>query len=358
MNRLSDGLDDGKQGLGETPEWWPALERRIRAVDLVLDTGDDDWSEADEAWSRAMVERIVALPQHAEPQRARWAMVGIPLGAAAAATLALVIALSGAVPTGVTPSAAAAVMPLPLELSAAQESTTEALALVEQALAESEGPAEALRESVSIGWYLKIDGDTMRIEPGPIVPQVVHTWWNEDLSGRIVMSTGDPYYPGRPDEPVQPEEAPPPGTVLHDMVFAPGEFDTAPVVVVGDSIEAMRTVLEANGMEEDASAARTIDVISGVFSHWTLTNAQQRTVLRILAQTDGLEIAGTTRDRAGRDVIVFRAVTRDGSFEQLLLVSAETGRMVGQETTRLRPYGGIPAGTLMSYQLWEVDIDL
>ncbi len=275
--------------------------------------------------------------------------------AAIAALAAILVVVPVTMPGGEPPPAAAAAVPLPLELSEPPGSTAESLALVNEALARSGGPVEALRESTMLGWWVKMDGGSMKIEPGPITTQLVQTRWYEDLSGRIVMSVGESYYADRPGEPVLTEGAPAAGTVLHDVRFAPGEFDTAVPFIVGDSVADMRAVLAAEGLENDADAARTIDVISGLLSDWTLTNSQQRALFDILQDKGGIEVAGETRDRAGRDVIAFRTVTSDGHFERLLLASIQTGRVLGLETIRVRPIGNIPAGTVISYTLWEVN---
>lgn len=346
MNAHTDDLSH--RDSREDDQWRDELRRRLEAADPARTPLDAGSSER----AQMLLREILATPKHSHAPRPRLVRFALPLGAAVAATVALIFAFSVVTPPGVAPAAA---LPLPLELSAPPGSTAEVLAQIDETLASPGGPTEALRQSVSTGWYLKIDGATLTIDPGPIVPQVVRTQWNEDLSGSIIISTGEPYYPGHPGTPAADGEGPAPGTVLHEIVFDPGQFDTFGPATFGDSEEEMLVVLRAFGMEDDADAARAMNVVAFVLDHWTLSNAQHRTLLKILDTREGFEVAGTTRDRAGRDALVFRALTPDGNFEQLLLVSRSTGRIVGLETTRIRAIGNIPAGTLMSYQLWETD---
>jgi len=41
--------------------------------------------------------------------------------------------------------------------------------------------------------------------------------------------------------------------------------------------------------------------------------------------------------------------------EDLVLISAETGRIVGVESTRLAPDGIVLAGAVISYRMWGTD---
>ncbi len=317
------------------------LGRMIRAADPARAPQD----LGDSPRGQRVLHSILAAPRHKAPVvRRRWVLA--PIAAGAALVVAALV-----IPFGSTPASAA--IPLPLTISEPSLTLTQTLARIDHALATSPGVSEPLREASSLGWYIKIDGDVMQIEKGPIIPQRVTTTWAEDLSGRILAVTGEPYYPGRA-EAVQEEGVPKPGTVLFDAIYPPGTFDTFSNTVYGDSEADMRAFLADFGWAPNRGAAAMASDIFSILWFWTLTNAQHRTLLHLLAGTGELSLAGTATDRSGRDVIVFRTVRADGQFERLLLVSAQTGRIVGEEVTRLKAYGGIPAGTLMSYKLLEV----
>ena len=270
--------------------------------------------------------------------------------------LSLVIAGALVVAPMVLPGedAAFAVTPTPLELYSAPGTTEESLALIFEALAESHPPPAALRDSTRLGWWVSIDGDTMSREPEPITPQLVRTTWNEDRSGSMVVSVGESYWADRPEEGVTTDDAPPAGTILRVEEFGPGEYGVPSREPAEGTVDDMRKVLAAYGLSEGESGLRTVGVTSLLLDNWTLTNEQQQSLLSLIAESGDLEVAGVTRDRLGRSVLAFRVWEAGAAYEELLLLSSETGRIIGVETMQVRDLGDIPAGSIVSYTLWEV----
>ena len=297
------------------------------------------------AMESALIQRI-RLFERTRRRRRRLALGG---------ALSLVIAGALVVSPMVLPGedAAVAVTPPPLTLTAPTTDTADTFALLRHALQSPSGPVEAVRESTSIGWYARIDGDTMSLEDTPMIPQLIRTQWDRDLSGRVTFQVPGAEDPGEPEPSFEHAVESSSWTLLDEFEFAPGEFDTPLTEIDGDTPEEMRAALAAYGREEDADAARTLDLIAGVLAHWTLTNAQHGALLRMLEDSGQLDAAGTTHDRAGRPVVAFRTRSPGGDFEQLLLTSPETGRIVGLETIRTTAIGNVPAGTVLSYTLWE-----
>lgn len=269
--------------------------------------------------------------------------------------LSLVIATALVVAPMVLPGedTAFAITPTPLELYSAPGTTEESLALIFEALAESHPPPAAVRDSTRIGWWVSIDGDTTSLEPGPITPQLVQTSWNEDRSGRLVVSVGEPYWADRAEEGVTTDDAPPAGTILRVEEFGPGEYGVPSREPAEGTVDDMREVLAAYGLSEGEGGLRTVGATSLLLDNWTLTNEQQQSLLSLIAESGDLEVAGVTRDRLGRSVLAFRVWEAGADYEELLLLSSETGRILGVETMQVRDLGDIPAGSIVSYTLWE-----
>lgn len=198
-------------------------------------------------------------------------------------------------------------------------------------------------------------GDSLSLDRRPIEPQLTRVVWHDDLSGSIRVVAARPYWADQPERAVSPDDAPPEGTLLYEFDFPAGEFDTPLHVIGGSTAEDMAAALRAYGMEDPADAAGVLSATTMLLTHWTPTNLQQAALLQLLAQVRGIEIAGVTQDRLGREAFVFAATSHDGDFEHLLLVSTETGRIIGYENTRVTETGNIPAGTVLAYTLWEVE---
>jgi hypothetical protein len=212
-----------------------------------------------------------------------------------------------------------------------------------------------VRGASSLGWYLAIDTDETGERSATISPQVTRITWNEDRSGRVLVVAGEPYFADGSDVTPSDSDAPPAGTVLQDMVFGPGEMQVPPVEPTGASAQEMRTLLEGLGMPPDADAGSVMDGISSAFSWWTLSDAQHAGLLELLAGSGELEVLGAGEDRVGRAVTaVTAASTVHPDIRNILLISADTGRIVGMESVRLTADGDIPAGSVIAYTSWDM----
>ena len=93
------------------------------------------------------------------------------------------------------------------------------------------------------------------------------------------------------------------------------------------------------------SAADYVAATRELLTQNVLTAAQESALLGFLAQEEGLEVLGTTTDRAGREAAMFRAVG-DSDASYLLLVSTTTGAILGVER--------VNAGAAVTeFTLWE-----
>lgn len=78
-------------------------------------------------------------------------------------------------------------------------------------------------------------------------------------------------------------------------------------------------------------------------------------MLGILEQVPGVEALGTSTDRLERPVTALRVPSPDGTSSDVVLLSADTGRIVGVERTNLLDNEAFAAGAIISYQLWDIE---
>lgn len=221
--------------------------------------------------------------------------------------------------------------------------------MAESKLATAPGPERPARFARSVSWGLSIDVAAQRAE---IVPQVMTLEWNADRSGRMLVVAGQPYRPeGTRSSNDRTKVGP--GDVLSEMEFAVGEWATPFVEPPGTSREDMLALLTAFGLPESPTASDVVRALTGVFEQWTLTNEQHAQLLSILVDTGGLTVLGSGEDRLGRPVVGVEMKSISEGVVDLMLISAETGRIVGVESKRTTPDGIVPAGAVISYRLWD-----
>lgn len=325
------------------------LDRLLRAANPVR-------TERDKAPDRELMLRIMEEPRPRVTTRpaARFAAVVAPMAAVIVAVMALVITNPFA------QSPAAAYGPPPLQWTATQKTLDEVTEMTLNQLAQASGPATADRQSTVTAWSVSISEAGEADEVTTISPLVTELSWQEDLSGRRLVTAGTPYSAagGRESETGSlPSDAVPPGTIIDDMAFAPGEYQ-ALVPNAG--------TMDAAGFEQllgmyaptDAGfrAGDAMIGVSELLGEWTLTNAQHGYLIEALVKYDGLSVLGTATDRLGREVIGLRADAslRPGETTTLLISSA-TGRIVGMEiaVTGADASTPVPVGTVIHYAAWK-----
>lgn len=291
--------------------------------------------------ARALATRDRIIRTATAPRRRRARTIGWASGLVAVAASAAV-AFTLMMPSG----AAIAGTPSPLAFS---DSGTvgEIVDAAGEDLAAVPGPAEPERHVRSASWTLSLDDDL-------ITPQFTVLTWNPDLSGRTVMYAGVPY---ESSDAVANNRAEvrSSGEVTMDLAMAPGEFVTPVPEAPGASREELMAALRAFGMPQSPDAFEVATAITSLIEQWTLTNDQHAELLAIVENTEAVEALGTSTDRLGRPVLGMRMVSADGAASDVLLVSADTGRIVGLETTALRDVGAAPAGAVTGYRMWDLD---
>jgi hypothetical protein len=268
---------------------------------------------------------------------------------AVVAMIAIVLVWPPATPRAV------ALTPPPLQFSSSSQPLGEVVSMAQRMLTNGHHSAPAAERKVSsLGWYLQMDhlpsGETSSV----IAPQIIDLAWEADGSGHEVITAGVPYLA---DGSTPPDLAPAAGSQLSETTYPAGGFGSPIDHIPGNTEADVRELLSAywSPVAADPSASDIITAVSNAFGSWTLTDEQHAHILTMLASAPGATVAGAAVDRAGRDVTVIAAdSTTNPDFRQLLLISNETGRIVGTEDVRLTPLGDLlPAGAVTSYTLWE-----
>ena len=246
--------------------------------------------------------------------------------------------------------AAVAYGPPPLEYTPIERTVNQVFGAAQQELADGlDTEEQALRESRMVGWWMSIAEAGTDQQVIEVMPRVADFSWNQDGSGVSSQVVGEPWE-GLDVDSVPTEESVP-GTVLFTEVYDVGEY--VPVVTEAnfESADGASAYLELIG---SSAAGDAFSMAGALFSEWTLTDQQHGYVLEALRDYDGISVLGKTEDRLGRDVIGIQGVIGRGTHAETLLISTDTGRIVGAETSVIdSDVLGLPTGTVMSYSLWD-----
>ena len=254
----------------------------------------------------------------------------------------------GAVVFGLVAPAGQAVAVTPEPLTFTDVGSTQSIVERSTALlAAGSGPADPQRMVESAIWALSVDVDEQQMA---VTPQFSTLTWGEDLSGRLVTVEGESYWPGATG--ASEAEAVPGDTVLVDLVMEPGQFNTPVVLPPGDSAADVEAMLMAFGMPADPDASQLVDAVVTALDQWTLTDAQHAVLLEMLQAEEGIHVLGASTDRLGRPVYALSVPAAGDGTDETVLISSDSGRIVGVESEQASSDGIIPAGAVVMYTLW------
>lgn len=308
----------------------PARETALRAQDIAL---------------RERIIRGDVAPRRAPHRRGIWA-AGLTTAVAACAIVAL-IAVNVLAPD----QRAVALTPPPLIYTDA-EPLDAVLADAHAALADGDGPVQAPHvELVTWGW--SIDMSEKNIE---VIPQDVTIDWTLDEGGVTTIVAGEPYWEDG-ERPAGLGESPyEPGELIDRVTMTPEQFNIPPATAAldGSSPDELKAALAPYLSDDPAPTSGELGAaIVSLMSQWTLTDAQHATLLDMLVDAGGVTVLGRTTDRLGRDVVGLEvAEPLNPLYRLTVLVSRETGRIVGTEDELTEPLDFIPAG-VTGYTLWD-----
>lgn len=322
------------------------FEAALRRADPARETRD----ERTEEQRRAALAAIVSAPRGRRlPRRAR-VRPAFALAAAAAAVVAGVVGIQLWHPAA---TAHAATPPL-LDITPVDATVEEVLddAVARLDAAPDAGPR---RGSSTEGWYIQIDVGESE-SSSVISPQRREYTWNDDLSGRVLVTAGESYsvvdgVPAPPDDPTAPE----PGTVLVEEEFAAGDAPVSLRNPPSTEADELRTRLAVYTGTPPRTAGSVVSALRSLLDEWTLGPRENAALLELLREhADDLTVAGEVVDRLGRPGIALRSSDR-AHFDTLLILSAETGAPLALETIYV---GGLDEldlepPSVVEYILWR-----
>jgi len=303
-----------------------------------------------EELARIMSHRVVAadlLPE--STRRRRW----WPIEVVAVAAVAVLVVVLTVVPGLGHETSARAVTPAALEFSGSPSTRAEVLKMLDRLAVDTSGQSEPERRASYSGWYVQIGHDAEgNATSTAISPQEVTFEWHADGSADVVTRAGTPYWADASTGTVPASAAPAAGTLLSESVYKKGEFELPDMAPPGTTEDALLQTLIANGMPAQPTSMDIMVAIESLKTIWTLTAAQDRILLRLLLTRSDVAVRGTGHDRNGRPAVAITAAPHRG-FKVSLLISAETGRILGVETARTTLLDGIPPGAVISYTSWK-----
>lgn len=320
------------------------LDRLFRAANPAP-AGDYASLRAEDIALRENIIRGTVAPARARPPRRGWAWAG-----ATTAVASLVIATIVVVSVFLPSQQAVALTPPPLQYSNAQPLDE----VVEDALDDLDRPGgpeqESRVESLSWGWSIDMAEESIEI-----VPQYATFTWSPEAGSSTRIVAGESLW----DDDERPEgiaDSPyEPGEVISEVSTPPDEFIAPPAVLALDGADRpqLEAALESLGAPAGASSGQLLVAIGQLMSFWTLTDDQHATLIDMLVDAGGVVVLGETTDRAGRPVVGLRVADETSPYQDTVLISAKTGRIVGMENELTEPMDFIPAG-VVGYTLWDV----
>lgn len=270
----------------------------------------------------------------------------------AAAVVTLILAIVAGVFWMPAPSASA-LTPKPLVYAPVAADATQVIADAQRLLADDDGPSEAQRRSLSLGWYFSASPDGA--EATVFRREWVDLRWNENLSGSLVTTAADAT---NADGDTVPTTDPVPGTVVGEMRYVQNQFSPLSRTPPEPTAAAMRElVLTSTGAGDGLTAGDAMLGARSLLGEWTLTGEQQSALLDVVAAAPDLRVLGQTSDRLGRPVVGLGGIPSGPVSPQVtLLLSTETGRIVGFESALAEANTDLdlPAGSITDYTLWDV----
>jgi len=296
-------------------------------------------------------ERVPAPPRR---HRARW----IALSSIAFLILVSLVAVQTFAPRGGSGGSVEAASPRPLRPTGTPvpfgEAMQNAVAQLERA---DTSTAEPKRASHFEAWYADTDVDGSGNATSLVSPREQRVRWNADLSGSLLVTAGVAYHPDRPNA-IAAATPIAPGTVIRDEKFSAGRMGILYDELPPTDAAAMRDYLVLHsGLADSTDPVHMLDAVAELLGEWTLPPKQESAILLMLASMSGIESLGYVDDRLGRAGLAFRATSPapDAAFESVLVVSADSGRILSLETVYLGGLDDLDAapGSVVRYVAWK-----
>lgn len=322
-----------------------ALARALRDLDPARTRPDAPVPLAAERRLREILDRPTPSRRR-RTRRPRLATSGL-----VAASIAVIVAVVVGVVWSPAPSASA-LTPDPLSYRTLSATAAQLADGAEDTLSDAAGPVAPERRSLSLGWYYS----AMNATSGVFRREWVDLRWNADLSGSK-LTTAAEATDAAGDR--VPDVDPTPGTLVGELSFVQGQFSPVARDAPAPTPDAMAAAIrDTVGVEGDLGAGDAIIGARRLLDEWTLTNAQHAALLSLVTDAADARVLGETTDRLGRSVVAVAGVPATNPVHELvLLISTDTGRIVGMEDTLRQDddSAGLPAGSVIEYIMWDAD---
>ena len=180
-------------------------------------------------------------------------------------------------------------------------------------------------------------------------PRWSETVFEESGDVTVVFSSGEPFV-GQIHL-----DLPAPGTIIMEEAYPAGSYQISMPEGPPSDVTLMGPYMALISGQDSLSAGEMIVEVSDLMSSTPLTGSQESAILNHLSTLEGISVAGRVTDRLGREGIGFVARDRiPGEVEDVLIVSPESGAIIGAETL----YVGddrtdIASPSVIDYTAWE-----
>jgi hypothetical protein len=341
----------------------------LKRVDPASGIPDGPLTDRELAGLQRIATRLAA-EEHVAPVNGK-ATAGLGSGRGRVRRRAVLIGAAGAVaaagagvvvldPFGSGGVALAATPPLlDAELAQGRPGKAALLALANTAGADKTLPGDAGSHAVRMqAWYLSTAVDRNEKVTSAIIPEEITRTWKSDLSGRLVVRTGQPYFP----DPASPKGSRPdgsaekPGTVKGGESWPPGRYQPLFRYPLPTDPARLLAALKIGHPIDDNGPGYLTDVVTDVYHETTPAPAVRKALLEVLAAHTSAVSLGTMTDRAGRRGRAFAVDSSYGGLpnRRVLIFDPTTGRLWAKEEVLTKTAGRlnvrIPA--VISYELY------
>ncbi|GAA3658993.1 hypothetical protein [Microbacterium marinilacus] len=181
-------------------------------------------------------------------------------------------------------------------------------------------------------WALATNiGEDGEIESSQVEPTLWETAFQDDGSIHKRLTVAEPF-PGD-----KTEELAEPGTLIDETVLEPGtdEYEQSylPPEPPTDPDEVGAYLASLWAYESEPTLGEYFNEVVNILNNRIVTAEQEAAILTFLSRHPALQVDGRTTDRLGRPALVFRATDwQPGLWEELLIVSPDTGQILAAET--------------------------
>jgi hypothetical protein len=267
----------------------------------------------------------------------------------AVASIAVIVVIAVNVLGDVRP--AVALTPAPLQYSNAQPLNI-VLTDMQQKLDLPDDVTQQPRVR-TVGWGWSIDIAEKRVE---IIPQETTFEWSPETGSVSTVVAAESYWAGG-ERPEGIAESPyQPGDRISEVVTSAENLDIPAGVkaLTGSTREDLFAALAEFDVTPRSSSSELVVAIGQLLSYWTLTDDQHATLISIVVDAGEVTVLGETKDRLGRDVTGLRVSDDASDYQNTLLISRDTGRIVGWESELTKAMEFVPAG-VVGYTLWDIE---